>query len=244
MGVPKHFWHMIVLIATYIINRTLSRVLQGKAQLHILQPANIPRCPMGIDSPPSLSSASEMIMEEDSPSPRPLPILESPSISPSDSLPSIVTSTSHRSTLIVCTLQLPSQHLLQLQDMGMLGCRHPSTLMVPNLKISAEIEELLPDPSIYQQLVGRLVYLTNIRLDLTFVVSAVSQFMHSPRTYHLDAMYHILWYLKTCHSLRLFYKFGVQSGLSCFINTDYAESKSDRRSTSGFYTFRGSHLIS
>ncbi|GFZ21891.1 hypothetical protein Acr_29g0010530 [Actinidia rufa] len=129
-------------------------------------------------------------------------------------------------------------------DIGMLGCRPASTPMVPNLKISAESGELLPDPSIYQRLVGRLIYLTNTRPDLTFAVSIVSQFMHSPRTSHLDAVYHILRYLKSCPGRGLFYKSGVQSGLSCFTDADYAGSKSDRRSTSGFCTFYGSHLIS
>ncbi|GFZ20884.1 hypothetical protein Acr_29g0000460 [Actinidia rufa] len=131
-----------------------------------------------------------------------------------------------------------------LQDTGMLGCRPASTPMVPNLKISAESGELLPDPSIYQRLVGRLIYLTNTRPDLTFAVSIVSQFMHSPRTSHLDAVYHILRYLKSCPGRGLLYKSGVQSGLSCFTDADYAGSKSDRRSTSSFCTFHGSHLIS
>ena len=35
---------------------------------------------------------------------------------------------------------------------------------------------------------GRLIYLTNTRPDLTFAVSVVSQFMHAPRTSHLDAV--------------------------------------------------------
>ncbi|GFY88680.1 hypothetical protein Acr_06g0006200 [Actinidia rufa] len=135
-------------------------------------------------------------------------------------------------------------YFLGIEDTGMLGCRSTSTLMVPNLKISVELGELLPDPSIYQRLVDRLIYLTNTRPDLTFAVSIVSQFMHSPHTFHLDAVYHILRYLKSCPSLGLFYKSGVQSGLSCFSDADYAGSKSDRRSTSGFCTFHGSHLIS
>ncbi|PSS16136.1 Reverse transcriptase, RNA-dependent DNA polymerase protein [Actinidia chinensis var. chinensis] len=84
--------------------------------------------------------------------------------------------------------------------------RLASTPMVINLRISTESEELLPDPSIYQRLVGRLIYLTNTRPDLTFVVSV----------------------------MRLF----------CFTDADYAGSKSDKYSTSGFCTFYGSHLIS
>jgi hypothetical protein len=61
-----------------------------------------------------------------------------------------------------------------LQDTGMLGCRSASTPMDPNLKLSVESGELLSNPSMYQRLVGRLIYLTNIRLDLTFAISVVS----------------------------------------------------------------------
>ena len=126
----------------------------------------------------------------------------------------------------------------------MLGCRPASTPMDPNVKLSPEMGELLPDASPYQRLVGRLIYLTNTRPDISFAVSVVSQFMHSPRSSHLDAVYHILRYLKTCPGLGLFYESGEQYGLSCFTDADYAGSKSDRRSTSGFCTFLGNHLLS
>jgi hypothetical protein len=111
-----------------------------------------------------------------------------------------------------------------LQDTSMLGCRLASNSMDPNLKLSVESGELLSNPSMYQRLVGRLIYLTNTRSDLTFAVSVVSQFMHAPRTSHLDAVHHILRYLKTSPGLGLFYSAGHQSGLSCFTNADYAES--------------------
>ena len=38
MHVPKSYWHMAVLIAVYLINRTFSRVLHGMAPLQILKP--------------------------------------------------------------------------------------------------------------------------------------------------------------------------------------------------------------
>ena len=131
-----------------------------------------------------------------------------------------------------------------LSDTGMMGCRPASTPMDPNIKISSESGELLSDPSSYQRLVGRLIYLTNTRPDLTFAVSVVSQFMHAPRTSHMEAVHHILRYLKTCPGLGLFFTAGQQTGVSCFTDADYAGSKSDRRSTSGFCTFYGKHLIS
>uniref|UniRef100_A0A2N9IER4 Reverse transcriptase Ty1/copia-type domain-containing protein n=1 Tax=Fagus sylvatica TaxID=28930 RepID=A0A2N9IER4_FAGSY len=75
-------------------------------------------------------------------------------------------------------------------------------------------------------------------------VSVVSQFMHAPRTSHLDAVHHILRYVKTSPGLGLFYSAGHQSGLSCFTDADYAGSQTDRRSTTGLSTFYGNHLIS
>jgi len=68
--------------------------------------------------------------------------------------------------------------------------------------------------------------------------------MHAPHSSYLDVVYHILRYLKTCPGIGLFYATREQTGVSCFTDTDYAGSRGDRRSTSGFCTFRGSHLIS
>uniref|UniRef100_A0A2N9HFH1 Reverse transcriptase Ty1/copia-type domain-containing protein n=1 Tax=Fagus sylvatica TaxID=28930 RepID=A0A2N9HFH1_FAGSY len=131
-----------------------------------------------------------------------------------------------------------------LQDTGMLGCRLASTPMDPNLKLSVESGELLSNPSMYQCLVRRLIYLINTRPDLTFAVSVVSQFMNAPRTAHMDAVHHILRYLKRSPDLGLFYPIGHQSRLSCFTDANYAGSQTDRRSTTGLSTFYGNHLIS
>ena len=125
-----------------------------------------------------------------------------------------------------------------------MGCRLASTPMDPNLKLSTELGELLPDASVYQRLVGRLIYLTNTRRYVTFVVSVVSQFMHALRTSHFDAVHHIIRYLKTCPGLGLFYTAKAQDGVSYFIDADYAGSKSDIQSTSGLCAFYGNHLLS
>ena len=126
----------------------------------------------------------------------------------------------------------------------MLRCRLASTPMDPNLKLFVESGELLSNPSMYQRLIGRLIYLTNTKPDLTFAVSVVSQFMHAPRTAHMDAVHHILRYLKRSPNHGLFDPIGHQSGLSCFTDADYAGSQTDRRSTTGLNTFYGNHLIS
>ena len=104
--------------------------------------------------------------------------------------------------------------------------------------------ELLSDPAVLKLLVGRLIYLTKTRPYLTFAVSVASQFMHSPRTSHLDARYHILCYIKACLGFGLFFSARVQSSLSCYTDVDYVGSKGDRHSTSGMCTCRGNHIIS
>ncbi|PSS08124.1 Reverse transcriptase, RNA-dependent DNA polymerase protein [Actinidia chinensis var. chinensis] len=131
-----------------------------------------------------------------------------------------------------------------LRDTGMMGYGPASTPMDSNLKLSIESWELLSYASVYQCLVGCLIYLTNTRPDITFVVSVVSQFLHVPRTSHLDVVHYILRYLKTCPGLGLFYTAKAQDGVSYFTNADYAGSNSDRHSTSELYTFYGNHLLS
>lgn len=45
-------------------------------------------------------------------------------------------------------------------------------------------------------MVGKLIYLSITRPDISYVVGLVSQFMHAPTTLHLEATYKILRNLK------------------------------------------------
>ena len=56
--------------------------------------------------------------------------------------------------------------------------------------------EPLPNATLYRQLVGSLVYLTIIRLDISYAVHIVSQFMAAPQFLHYAAVLRILRYLK------------------------------------------------
>ena len=56
--------------------------------------------------------------------------------------------------------------------------------------------ELLPDPTLYRQLVGSLVYLTVTRPDISYAVHQMSQFMFAPRLTHYAVVLHIFRYLK------------------------------------------------
>ena len=52
--------------------------------------------------------------------------------------------------------------------------------------------------------VGKLIYLSHTRLDITYAVNVVSQFMHDPRKLHMDAVERILRHLKSTPGKRNF----------------------------------------
>ena len=58
----------------------------------------------------------------------------------------------------------------------MLDCKPVDTPMDPNVKLAPRQGETLRDPRRYQQLVGRLNYLTITQPNISFPMSVVSQF--------------------------------------------------------------------
>jgi len=83
-----------------------------------------------------------------------------------------------------------------LTETGMLSYKLVETPMEMNHKPRIFPDQDPTDKDRYQQLVGRLIYLSHTRLDITYAVSMVSQFMHAPNKEHMEAVYRILRYLK------------------------------------------------
>ena len=57
-------------------------------------------------------------------------------------------------------------------------------------------ENPMVDKGLYEWLVGKIIYLSHTRMNISSVVSVVSQFMHDPREMHLHTVTSILQYLK------------------------------------------------
>ncbi|KAA0060549.1 Cysteine-rich RLK (receptor-like protein kinase) 8 [Cucumis melo var. makuwa] len=68
----------------------------------------------------------------------------------------------------------------------MLGCHPADTPIEFNCKLGNSDDQVPIDIEQYQRLVGKLIHLSHTRPDISFVVSAVSQFMQAPYEEHME----------------------------------------------------------
>ena len=126
---------------------------------------------------------------------------------------------------------------------GITDSNTTSTPLDPNIHLTPFDGVSLEDVSIYRQLVGSIIYLTETRPGIAYVIHIVSQFMAAPRTIHFISVLRILRYVKETlgHGLQ----FSSQSSfvLSGYSVADWAGDPTDRRSTTGYCFYLGDSLI-
>ena len=106
------------------------------------------------------------------------------------------------------------------KEIGMMGSKLDDTRMDSNVKLKIKNDEDLVDKGRYQRLVGKLIYLSHTRPDKTFVVSCVSQFMHSPSESQMKVVYRILRYLKGTPGRGLLFKKCASRDIQLFIDAN------------------------
>ena len=90
-------------------------------------------------------------------------------------------------------------------DAGLLACKPFPTPMDSSVRLSKVHGEPLEDDSAYRRLIGRLLYLTTTRPDISYSVHQLSQFMAKPTSLHHQAALHILKYIKGSPGLSLIF---------------------------------------
>ena len=74
-------------------------------------------------------------------------------------------------------------------------------------------------------------------------MSVVRQFMHTPSEKNMNAVYRILRYLKCAPGKGLLFSKNEVSNIEGYTDSDWAGDKTDRRSTSGCFTFVEGNLV-
>lgn len=92
--------------------------------------------------------------------------------------------------------------------------------MDPTQKLTKGSGYILADPSTYRRLIGRLLYLTHTKPDIAFVVTHLSQFMHSPCDLHMQAVLRIVKYLKGSPAEGLFFSASSSPILKGYSDSD------------------------
>jgi hypothetical protein len=131
-----------------------------------------------------------------------------------------------------------------LKRFDMLECEAMNTPMETNLKLMVDTSSELVDATLYKQIIGSLMYLTNTRPNICFAVNILSQYLLEPRRVDLVATKHVMRYLKGTLDYGLYYTGDHDLRLYGYTDSDWAGSASDRKNTSGCCFSLGSTMTS
>ncbi|XP_031474726.1 uncharacterized mitochondrial protein AtMg00810-like [Nymphaea colorata] len=131
-----------------------------------------------------------------------------------------------------------------LDEVGLINAKPVEVPMEHRKDLSVDGGELLKDPTAYRRLVGRLIYLTITRPDITFAVHTLSRYMQQPSVAHYKAALRVLKYLKQSRGQGLWFPSNEDFQLTAYCDADWGACKETRRSITGYCIFLGGSLIS
>ena len=141
-------------------------------------------------------------------------------------------------------LMTQQKYILDLLDETKhMDCQISDTPIEANHKLKLDDKDPHIEMSSYQKLIGKLLYLSHTRPDICYTVNVLSQFMHSPRVSHFQAANRVLTYLKGTTGLGITYKPTGKLDLVLYTDSDFASSRVDCRSTTGYCTFLRGNLV-
>ncbi|CAN6470472.1 unnamed protein product [Victoria cruziana] len=134
-----------------------------------------------------------------------------------------------------------------LHKTGMENCKAISTPCLLNHKMGAKEGKPFYDLTLFRSIVGMLQYLTFTKPDIIYSVNQVSQFMHAPTDVHMEAVKHILKYLKGTLNDGLVYSKDDQyldgHRLIIYTDADWAGDPDERKFVSGYCIFIGQNVV-
>ncbi|GJX13713.1 ribonuclease H-like domain-containing protein, partial [Tanacetum coccineum] len=134
-----------------------------------------------------------------------------------------------------------------LSEFGLLACKPSATLLEQNLTITnepTEVDKVLDNITEYQKLIGKLIYLTHTRPDISYYVHCLSQFMHKPLRSHLKIALKVLRYLKGNPGRGVHIVKQPKTSLEAFVDADWAKCLVTKKSVTGFCVKLNGSLVS
>uniref|UniRef100_A0A3Q7GD21 Reverse transcriptase Ty1/copia-type domain-containing protein n=1 Tax=Solanum lycopersicum TaxID=4081 RepID=A0A3Q7GD21_SOLLC len=141
-------------------------------------------------------------------------------------------------------------------ELGLAGCKPSSTPLEFNHKLTSTVFDefigknanaedlLLDDFGKYQRLIGKLLYLTMTRPDIAFIVQVLSQYMHSPKSSHMEAALRVVRYIKGTAGLGLFMSSNKDNEMVAYCDSNWGACVETRRSVTGYMIKLGGALVS
>ncbi|GKB71084.1 ribonuclease H-like domain-containing protein [Tanacetum coccineum] len=115
-----------------------------------------------------------------------------------------------------------------------------SVLCLKRLKMTSILMIL----QVIKKLVGKLIYLTNTRSDISYVVHCLSQHMHSHMQSHFKVALRVLRYLKRSPSCGIQFNKNSDLKLRDLADVDWVKCPMTKKSVTSFHVFLGQTLVS
>jgi hypothetical protein len=126
----------------------------------------------------------------------------------------------------------------------MIECKPVGSHFISEVRLEDGVTTPLVDNTLYQQLVGRLLYLTHTLHDLSYEVSVVSKYLRDPRELKWKASKRILRYVKETPSFGIYYEIDCPLSLVGYTDSDWVGNGIDPKSPSGYvFNFGSSPLF-
>lgn len=129
-------------------------------------------------------------------------------------------------------------------DVGLLGSKPIATPMEMHHKLALDSSPFLQEPEKYRRLVGRLIYLSITRPDISYSVHILSQFMQKPREMQWAAVLRVVKYLKGTDGQGILLGSHTDMILSVYCDADWSACPTTRRSLSAYVALVGESPVS
>lgn len=131
-----------------------------------------------------------------------------------------------------------------IEECGLSGSRPAETPLEQNHKLASSTSSIFPEPDKYRRLVGRLVYLTHTKPEISYAVNMLAQFMQKPLSDHWDAALRLVRYLKGCPGQGILLSSASNLQLTGYSDSDHAGCPLTRRSLIGYLVKLGNSPVS